>query len=106
MFGRTGNGELLVNGRSWRIYVLAFFILAAAGIIFIRLYFLQVKSHEKYLRLAENQHKIWQELIPERGEIFLSDEKGEPYPLAVNKKMQMAYAAPKEIVNKKETAEK
>lgn len=106
MFKRAGNGELLTSGRNWRIYALVFFILAVAGIIFVRLYILQVKSHEKYLRLAENQHKIWQELIPERGEIFLNEEKGEPYPLAVNKKMQMAYAVPKEIVNKEETAKK
>ncbi len=106
MLKRTGNGEFLANSRNWRIYVLAFFILAVAGIIFVRLYVLQVKSHEKYLRIAENQHKIWEELIPERGEIFLSEEKGELYPLAVNKKMQMAYAVPKEIINKEETAEK
>jgi len=100
------NRRSLTQSRNWRIYILAFFILAAAVIIFIRLYILQVKSYEKYLRLAENQHKIWQELRPERGEIFLNEGKNEWYPLAVNKKMPMAYAVPKEIVNKKETAEK
>jgi len=102
---RKGGNVYRSNEKCWRIYALVFFILAAAAVIFARLYVLQVRSHSKYFHIAENQHKILEELIPERGEIFLSEEK-EPYPIAVNKKMQMAYAVPKEIVDKEETARK
>ncbi len=105
MLQKTGNGKFLTSSRNWRIYTLVFFILAAAVVIFVRLYVLQVRSHSKYLHIAENQHKILEELIPERGEIFLNEEK-ELYPVAVNKKMQMVYAVPKEIVNKEEAAGK
>lgn len=86
----------------WRIYALVFFIFLAAGIIIARLYVLQVQAHEKYLHIAENQHKIMEELTPERGQIFLSDEK-DPYPLAANQGLPMAYAVPKEIVDKEKT---
>ncbi len=94
--------EFKIQDKYWRIYALVFFVFAAAAIIIARLYVLQVMAHEKYLNIAENQHKIIQELAPERGEIFLTDEK-EVYPLAVNKKLQMAYAVPKEIEEKDKT---
>ncbi|GBE16999.1 stage V sporulation protein D [bacterium BMS3Abin15] len=80
----------------WRIYILVFFIILAAAVIFIRLYSLQVVAHNKYLSLAQNQHEIFQELVPERGEIFLKDGKS-TYPLAVNQDLQMAYAVPREV---------
>lgn len=95
--------EFKVQDKYWRIYALVFFVFALAAIIVARLFVLQVMAHEKYLSIAENQHKITQELAPERGEIFLTDEK-EAYPLAVNKKMQMAYAVPKEIKEREKTA--
>lgn len=80
----------------WRIYILVFFIILAAAVIFVRLYLLQVVAHDKYLSLAQNQHEIYQELIPERGGIFLKDGEN-TYPLAVNRDLQMAYAVPREI---------
>jgi stage V sporulation protein D (sporulation-specific penicillin-binding protein) len=92
-----------VESRHWRIYFLVFFIFLSAGLIISRLYVLQVMAHEKYLKIAENQHQVFEELTPERGQIFLSDEK-EPYPLAVNQKLQMAYAVPKEINDRENTA--
>jgi stage V sporulation protein D (sporulation-specific penicillin-binding protein) len=83
----------------WRIYALVFFIFFMAGIIIVRLFALQVEAHDKYLQIAANQHKIMEELKPERGQIYLADEK-DPYPIAVNQKLQMAYAVPKEIADK------
>jgi stage V sporulation protein D (sporulation-specific penicillin-binding protein) len=88
----------------WRIYTLVFFVLAAAVIVIVRLYTLQVKAHEKYLNIAQKQHVMLAEIGAKRGEIFLSDEK-EPYPLAVNKKYQMAYAVPQEIIDPQKTAD-
>ncbi|MCX6765847.1 MAG: penicillin-binding protein 2 [Candidatus Moranbacteria bacterium] len=97
---KTTSGSLL---QYWRIYFLVFFVFLAAGVIFIRLYQLQVKAHEMYLAVAENQYKVSRELTPQRGEIYLEDER-ELYPLAVNQELQMAYAVPKEINDREKTA--
>jgi cell division protein FtsI/penicillin-binding protein 2 len=79
-----------------RIHVLAFFIFVITAAILIRLYFLQVVSYGTYKALADEQHSLFQKLIPKRGEIFLSDKDG-LYPVAVNKEVGMVYAVPKEI---------
>ncbi len=80
-----------------------FFIILAAAVIFVRLYSLQVVAHKKYLSLAQNQHEIYQELIPERGDVFLKDGEN-AYPLAVNRDLQMAYAIPREIKEPEKSA--
>jgi cell division protein FtsI/penicillin-binding protein 2 len=91
--------------KHWRMNTLVFFISISAIIIIIRLYSLQVLGNKNYRMLAENQHRIEQILEPKRGQIFLEDEK-EPYPVAVNRELQMLYAVPKEIENVDETASK
>ena len=90
------------SGKHWRIYILVFFVFLAASIITFRMYSIQVVAYEKYKLIAENQHKIFQELIPKRGEIYLQDDK-DLYPLAINQELQMAYAVPKEITDKNKT---
>ena len=79
-----------------RIYVLAFFIFALTLVIFARLYFLEVLSYGTYKALADEQHSVFRKLVPNRGEIFLTDKDG-LYPVAVNKNVKMVYAVPKEI---------
>ncbi len=88
-----------VSEKHWRIYVLVFFILAGAAIITARIYSLQVTDSPTYRAIAENQHKILEELDPRRGEIYLQEDN-ELYPLAVNREYQMVYAIPKEIKEK------
>ncbi len=85
----------------FRVYVLFFFILSIAGIIFIKLYSIQVLSYSSFKDLSENQHSLFKELIPHRGEIFLKD-RDKLYPAAVNRETKMAYAVPKEIKNLEE----
>ncbi len=81
-----------------RILILFFlFFLIGLAIVF-RLYSLQIISFSSYRDLSENQHSIFRELIPERGEIFLK-EKDKLYSVAVNRETKMAYAVPKEIKN-------
>jgi cell division protein FtsI/penicillin-binding protein 2 len=80
----------------WRINFLAFFIFAISGVIFFRLYFLQIVSHASFADLSQNQHNIFRKLVPERGEIYFKDKNG-IYPAAVNKETKLAYAVPKEI---------
>jgi cell division protein FtsI/penicillin-binding protein 2 len=98
------NSKLIKNKTSiqqtpddnWRIYVLVLFVLFVALMIIGKLYLLQVARHSTYVAIADNQHKSSTALQAKRGEIFLQDE-GKPYPLAVNKELQMAYAVPREM---------
>ncbi len=99
-FQKSRLGSLKMN---FRIYILVFFILANVGLVFFRLYTLQVLAHEYYRELASDQHKIFDDLVPKRGEIFVKDSEGY-YPVAVNKELNLAYAVPREVDNTKETA--
>ncbi len=75
---------------------MALAILFAAVCILGKLYVLQVARHAVYTALAENQHKSTVAISAKRGEIFLQDDN-DPYPVAVNKQLQMAYAVPREM---------
>jgi cell division protein FtsI/penicillin-binding protein 2 len=86
-------GSLKTN---FRIYLLVVFVLLSAGFIFFRLYALQIIAHGYYEGLAFNQHKIFEDLVPKRGEIFVKDNEGY-YPVAANKELSLVYAVPKEI---------
>lgn len=81
---------------NYRIYVLVFFVFAAAFAILFRLYNLQVSAHAYYQELASDQHKMYEDLIPKRGEIFAKDGSGY-YPVAVNRELSLLYAVPKEV---------
>ena len=89
----------------WRISMLVFFVFIIIAIIVCRLYSLQIASYESFKLLADGQHTLFKELIPERGEIFMKDKDG-LYPAAVNRATKMVYAVPKEMENYKDTAEK
>lgn len=88
-----------------RIHFLRIFFILAGAVIAANLFFLQIFQHKKYDALAQNQHNIFEELTPTRGEIFLQDYSlakknltaDNLVPLAVNRQYQMAYAVPKEI---------
>lgn len=88
---------------SFRIYLLVVFILTAVALVLFRLYTLQVLASDYYKELASDQHKILDDLIPQRGEIFVKDASGW-YPAAVNKELNLIYAVPREVENLKETA--
>lgn len=81
---------------SLRIYALVFLVFAVAFGIFLKLYILQVANHVSYKALADNQHSVFRNLVPKRGEIFLKEKEG-VYPVAVNKEVKMVYAVPKEV---------
>ncbi len=69
-----------------------------------RLYTLQVLAHGYYRELAFDQHKVFEDLIPKRGEIFVKDGDGY-YPVAVNKELNLIYAVPREVENPRQAAE-
>jgi len=92
-FSKKKNGSLKAN---FRIYILVFFVFAGALAIFFRLYNLQVSAHAYYQEMASDQHKIYEDLIPKRGEIFARDGSGS-YPVAVNRELSLVYAVPREV---------
>lgn len=87
-----------------RIYILFLIVSLFALSIILRLYNLQILSRDYYEALAEGQHSIFANLIPERGEIFLKDKDG-AYPVAVNKSTKLAFAVPREMNDSKNVAE-
>lgn len=90
-----------------RAHILIGLVIIIFFIIFLRLFQLQVIKHDFYKALAQDQHEFFQKTIPKRGEIFIKDLYSEKlYPLAVNKELNVVYAAPKNIENKREAADK
>lgn len=87
-----------------RISILFLSIFFFAFLIIFRLYNLQILSCDYYKDLAQGQHSIFSNLIPERGEIFLKDNDG-AYPVAVNKSTKLAFAVPREMTDPKKVAE-
>lgn len=79
-----------------RIYIIIFVIGLASALVVFRLYSLQVKAYAFYRAMADDQHKLVEKILPNRGEIFLTEKDG-VFPVAVNKKMAMAYAVPREV---------
>jgi len=81
-----------------RIFLLALFSILAVGATIARLFYLQVIEHERYLDLAQRQHKLSQELTAERGEIFISDSLASaPYPVVVNVNKPLVYVDPAQV---------
>lgn len=72
------------------------FVFGLSLVLVGRLVSLQVVQHEAFASRAGAQQSISRSLPAERGEIFLSD-RGEPYPLAVNRQYSLVYAVPGEV---------
>ncbi|MFC1608836.1 peptidoglycan D,D-transpeptidase FtsI family protein [Patescibacteria group bacterium] len=93
------------QSRDWRIYMLLFSIFGVFILIIIRLYFLQIVSHEKYELIADGQYRIFKKLIPDRGDVFLKNYD-KRYPLAINRDLDTVYVVPREIDSPEEVVEK
>ncbi len=108
-FGRRERNEKIESaGGRVAIVALAVFLLAA-GLIG-RLIYIQAWQSDRYVALADGQHKTSYELLPERGKIFIQDNallsSGEMYPLAVNKNFALVYAIPKTVLDPAGSADK
>ncbi len=90
---RERNSDNRENIFKNRINVLSFLVLFLFGIIFFRLYILQVKSYAYYKEKADNQHFSQFTLESKRGEIFLNEDDG-LLPVATNKDMFTVFAVP------------
>jgi cell division protein FtsI/penicillin-binding protein 2 len=88
------------DGRVRSLIAAIFFV---GALLVVRLYFIQVASHEKWVAIAQDQHNAFQELSASRGEIYMRDGDGR-YPLAVNREYSLAYVVPRDVVEKDRTA--
>ncbi len=103
LFNENQNKELISSGR---IYFLVFLVFVLTGIVFWRLYFLQIKNHEYYRGLAIKQHKSGKEILPKRGDIYLQEKSKELFPVAVSRELKTVFIVPEEIDNKGQIAKK
>jgi len=89
--------------RLFRIMVLIAFVALS-----VRLFALQVMSHDFYSALASDQHSIFAELFPDRGTIYLKDPRSPSgtFPAAINRDLNLVYAVPHDIQEPAEVAEK
>lgn len=83
---------------SGRAGILLIFSFLFGGIVFLRLYMLQVLGEEGYKRLADNQHQVSSDIAPDRGEVYFR-EGDATYPAAVNREYPMLYLSPREITD-------
>jgi len=89
-----------------RYHILFILIVAIAGLVLVRLFYLQVIKHSFYTALAQNQHEFIEKLIPQRGEIFVQEKNNTWYPLAVNRNYQRVFLVPRDVKEKDEVAQK
>ncbi len=84
----------------WRVRALRIFFVALMAIVVLRLFMLQVLSANFYQVLAQGQHSLYEELVPERGKIYVRDHSDSTeYPVATNEPRMFVYAEPKKIEN-------
>ena len=89
----TSDGNDTSAGRS---NTLLFFVFAIGAIAIARLAVVQVFGHERWAALAENQHSVSAEILPDRGEIFFR-EGNTTYPAAVNREYPLLYIVPRDV---------
>lgn len=102
---RRGREESSIDNRP-KLLAAVIFLFAFA--IAARLFNVQVLNYDVYAARAGQQHDIEEELMPQRGRIFVRSGKNEGtlYPLAANKEFALVYAVPKDILQPQQAAEK
>ena len=76
-------------------------------IVILRLFNIQVLQHGYFLALASDQQKFYEDLVPERGRIYVEDRFTKNlYPLAINKRLTLVYAVPKQVKDVEAVAQK
>jgi len=84
----------------WRLRALRFFFLALALVVIGRLFMLQVWSGSTYKALAEGQYSLYEQLVPQRGRIFVRDRGDDTeYPVATEAPRAFVYADPRKVTD-------
>ncbi len=101
---KQNNIEIVFKKRIVWMTVLLF---VCFGVIFTRLFFLQIVHGEDFRAQADDQRTSVRKLLPVRGEIKISDKfSGKPYTVASSIEKPLVYANPSEITNPDEVAGK
>lgn len=79
-----------------RLNALLLFVFVIGIVAVARLVVVQVFGHDRWAALAENQHSVSAEILPDRGEIFFR-EGNTTYPAAVNREYPLLYVVPRDI---------
>jgi len=97
---RRTNQSSSGNESSFRLRIVQISVLLLAGMIGLRLFVLQVLDASFYQALASNQYEFYEELIPERGNIYVHDLKDQGiYPVATNLNLGFVYADPRNVID-------
>ncbi len=98
--------EDLSNPTDKRLRIAVVFLSIFTFAVIARLFVLMVIQHGFYTALAAGSHTLYEQLFPERGEIFFleDDDTGEAYPAALNKDFFTVFADTRDIEDD-ETAE-
>lgn len=101
------NQDTKVNSYDLRIFLLLLTITAFILLIGLRLFNLQILSNAYYKNIAANQHGGSSTIEAKRGDIYLTSAiNGSTLLVATNVTKNTVYAVPKEIEDKKTTANK
>ncbi len=84
----------LKNNRLYYLIAIIFLIFIA---MLMKLYYLQIIEHDKYLAKADQQHNTYSELKAKRGKIYLESQDASLYPIALNKDFAAVYINPKAL---------
>lgn len=76
-----------------RVRILAILCVAVMAIFVLRLFYLQVIEHSKYVALARQEQEKRLIIPAERGEIYLMDD-GKPYKVAMNQTVYTMFVDP------------
>lgn len=102
----SSSNDQAKNSLNQRIFLLLCGVFLFVLLIFMRLFNLQIMNHNYYRTVALDQHGSQQEIIPRRGEIYLTSVKGEPLLAATNISKNLVFAVPKEVEDVQATAAK
>lgn len=105
---RSGYRTTRRGSRDPRLIVLIVVGAIVWAVIVGRLFTIQVLQRKWYAELALGQREFFQQLYPERGEIFVHDRQqvNGRYPIATNQQMFTIYAVPRDIREPQRTARK
>lgn len=89
-----------------RIDMLRYGFIAVGAIIAIRLFIVQVLENGYYQALAFDSHKLYEDLVPDRGEILVQDPSTATgtVPIATNQNLAEIHAEPVHITDPQATA--
>ncbi len=89
-----------------RLEVIRWGVILFGVVIVIKLFSIQIVQHSFYEALASGQHEIFEELIPQRGTVYVHDYKDETLvPVATNQRLAFIYADPRLVDDADDTAE-